>query len=366
MEKIDFAVHQAPDSEHFLDLLNQVWQSNIHTNNGPMVKRFEYEISKKFESAGFTAINNGTLAIEVALRVLKARYPKKPLVLTTPFTYIATVAAIKNSGLEVFYVDIDENDLGMSPVDLKRVLEGQVNLDEVLAILPVHPFNNLASIDSISVIAENYDIPVIYDSSHAIGTKIKDSQSISFGTFSTVSFHAAKTLSTSEGGGLFVNDPIYFELIQNFRNFGFSKDGEFNLLGTNGKMSELHAIHGLVSLLSFDKNIKIRKGIFQSFNLYLNSKNHSAVSINPETESNFGYFPIISKDEESRESLEKKLIQSKIGFRRYFYPSLNFLVPGNGKTENSNDIAKKITCLPFRANLNVEEIERIQQVLGSL
>jgi dTDP-4-amino-4,6-dideoxygalactose transaminase len=254
----------------------------------------------------------------------------------------------------------------MCPIDLKTVLEGQVNVEEVLAILPVHPFNNLANIDLISVIAECYDIPVIYDASHAIGSKLKNRQSTSFGTFSTVSFHATKTLSTSEGGGLFVNDPFYFDSIQNFRAFGFSKDGKFNSLGTNGKMSELHAIHGLVSLLSFDKNVKIRKQMFQGFNLQLNSTVHSSVSINLDTESNFGYFPIISRDEKARESLEKKLINSKIGFSRYFYPSLNFLVPAKGKTQNSNNIANKITCLPFRANLNLEEIERIQLFLASL
>jgi dTDP-4-amino-4,6-dideoxygalactose transaminase len=366
MEKIDFASHEAPDLDIFSGLLQEVWQSNIHTNNGPMVKKFENLISQNFESDSFVAVNNGTLAIEIALRVLKAHYPKKHLVLTTSFTYIATVAAIKNSGLELYYVDIDENYLGMSPIDLKDVLESQIDVNEVLAILPVHPFNNLADVGLISEIAQKYDIPVVYDASHSIGSKINNRQSTSFGTFSTVSFHATKTLSTSEGGGLFVNDPKYVESVQNFRAFGFSKDGEFKLLGTNGKMSELHAIHGIASLSNFDKNVQIRKQIFHGFNVHLKSDFHSTVPINANMKSNFGYFPIISKDQAARELLEKKLIHSNIGFRRYFYPSLNFLVPADGRIQNSINIADKISCLPFRANLSVEEIEKIQLFLDEL
>lgn len=331
-----------------------------------MVKRFEKEISEQFESDRFAAVNNGTLAIEIALRMIKTVYPDKTLVLTTPFTYIATIAAIKNSGLGVYYIDIDDDDLGMSPSSLKANLEGKVKIDDVLAILPVHPFNNVAKIDLISNIADSYGIPVIYDASHAIGTKFKNIQATSFGTFSTVSFHATKTLSTSEGGGLFVNEKLYFESIKNFRSFGFNKDGEFELIGTNGKMSELHAIHGLTSLVDFRDNIDTRKQIFHNFYMSLNSNHHSAVQIATGTESNYGYFPIISKNIEARESLENKLIDSKIGFRRYFYPSLDILVPADGATQKSKAIADKILCIPLRANLNLTEIERICSFLSSI
>lgn len=366
MDTIDFAVHQAPNSELFLTLLDQVWQSNIHTNNGPMIKRFEKEISEQFQTDKFAAVSNGTLAIEMALRTLKNRSPNKSLVLTTPFTYIATIAAIKNSGLEIYYIDIDEDDLSMSPEILKTTLESKVKVDNVLAIVPVHPFNNVAKIDLISKVANNYSIPVIFDASHAIGAKFKNKQATSFGTFSTVSFHATKTLSTIEGGGLFVNEEFYFDSIRNFRAFGFNKDGEFELLGTNGKMSELHAIHGLTSLVNFKRNVEIRKQIFHTFFMSLNSENYSAIQIASHTESNYGYFPIISKNKETRETLEKKLVHSKIGFRRYFYPSLDILVPGNGVTQNSKKIADTILCFPFRANLNSDEIERIQYLLESI
>lgn len=366
MDTINFAAHQVPNSDLFLNLLDQVWQSNIHTNNGPMVKRFEKEISEQFESDKFVAVSNGTLAIEIAIRMIKTTYPDKTIVLTTPFTYIATIAAIKNSGLGIYYIDIDEDDLGMSPGSLKTTLEGKVKIEDVLAILPVHPFNNVTKIDMISNIAASFSIPVIYDASHALGTKFNNIHATSFGTFSTVSFHAAKTLSTSEGGGLFVNEKSYFESVKNFRSFGFNKDGEFELIGTNGKMSELHAIHGLTSLVDFRNNINIRKQIFHNFYTTLNSECYSAVQIATGTESNYGYFPILTKNIEARESLEKKLIDAKIGFRRYFYPSLDILVPADGATQISNKIADKILCIPLRANLNFTEIERIRYFLASI
>jgi dTDP-4-amino-4,6-dideoxygalactose transaminase len=366
MEKIEFAMHEAPDRHYFLSLLDQVWISQIHTNNGPMVKRFENEISKQFKSKKFAAVNNGTLAIEIALKLLKLTNPEKNLVLTTPFTYIATIAAIKNSGLDVYYVDIDEIELSMDPTNLQLLLNKEVDIENVLAILPVHPFNNLAKIEIISGIAHNYNIPVIYDASHAIGAKLDGSQSTSFGTFSTVSFHATKTLSTGEGGGLFINDPQYLDSVDHFRAFGFNANGEFKLLGTNGKMSELHAIHGLSSLKNFESNIKIRKNIFQEFTNSLQSNIHKAVPINPKTDSNFGYFPIISTNAEMRERLEDALTKSKIGFRRYFYPSLELLVPANGNTEISKKIAETITCIPLRANLCLSEIERIKVVLEEI
>ena len=131
-------------------------------------------------------------------------------------------------------------------------------------------------------------------------------------------------------------------------------------------MSELHAIHGLTSLVDFRNNIDIRKQIFHDFYMSLNSDHYSAVQIATGTESNYGYFPIISKNIEDRESLEKKLIYSKIGFRRYFYPSLDILVPADGATQKSKEIADKILCIPLRANLNFTEIERICSFLSSI
>ena len=123
-----------PDQSQFINYVKKIFKSKVLTNNGPILDKFEKEIKKKLKINNVVLCSNATVALQVALKTLNSRN-----VLTTPFTYIATINAIRWIGLNVFFSDISKKTLNLDPkkIDLKL-------LNRIDTILPVNSFGNFS------------------------------------------------------------------------------------------------------------------------------------------------------------------------------------------------------------------------------
>lgn len=134
----------APLSE-FTQYLEQVWETGVLTHNGPLVQKLESELENKLHTSNLSLVTNGTVAIQMAIKALEL----KGEIITTPFSWVATVSAIKWEGCTPIFCDIDENTLN---IDVSKI-EDLITKDTV-AIMPVHVFGNPCDVEAIESIAK--------------------------------------------------------------------------------------------------------------------------------------------------------------------------------------------------------------------
>lgn len=345
----------APLSE-YVELLEEVWDSGILTHNGPKVQRLEKEVSKKFKLNNFSIVLNGTIALQMAIKALDL----KGEIITTPFTWVATVSAIKWEGCKPVFCDINPNTLNIDENKIESLIT-----DDTVAIMPVHVFGTACNVEKIEAIAKKHNLKVIYDAAHAIGSTYKNKSLLSYGDISATSLHATKLFNTGEGGACIANTAELHEKLQRIRFFGHDQDKNVVEDGFNGKMTEIHAALGLVNLNYFDRVLEDRKEKYLLYKELLEKNEDLSFQRIKMDETNFSYFPLIFPSEEKLLDIEKKLNKEKIFPRRYFYPSVNTYteIVNYQPTPVSEDISRRVMCLPLYYNLTKEEIRNISQII---
>lgn len=341
--------------EEVNELMKGIWASGIMTHNGPLVQRFEKECADKLGVPQMVSCTNGTIGLQMAIRALRL----KGEIITTPFTFIATINSILWEGCTPVFVDIDPETLNMDP----KKIEEKITYHTV-GIMPVHVFGNACDIEAIDAIAKNHHLKVIYDACHAVGVNYKGQSIFNYGDISVTSFHATKMLNTTEGGGCFTLNKELDEKLRRIRFFGFENHADIVEDGTNGKMTEVHAAVGLANLRYLDAALADRKKKYNMYKQQLSS--NSALSFQKISEDcNYSYFPVIFPDEATLLKVQAALNENHIYPRRYFYPSVNTftkLVPYT-QMPVSEDIASRILCLPLYYTLTMEDMERIINII---
>ena len=336
--------------EEVNELMKGIWASGIMTHNGPLVQRFEKECAEHLGVPSLVSCVNGTIGLQMAIRALRL----KGEIITTPFTFIATISSIIWEGCTPVFVDIDPETLCIDP----KKIEDKITYHTV-GIMPVHVFGNCCDIETIDVIAKQHNLKVIYDACHSVGVNYKGQSIFKYGDISVTSFHATKMLNTTEGGGCFTLDKELDEKLRRIRFFGFENHADIVEDGTNGKMTEVHAAVGLANLRYLDAALADRKRKYTIYKEELTEDNTlSFQKINEGC--NYSYFPVIFKDETTLLKVQAKLQDNCIFPRRYFYPSVNTftkLVPYTPMPV-SEDIASRILCLPLYYTLAEEDMQR--------
>jgi len=160
------------------------------------------------------------------------------------------------------------------------------------------------------------------------------------------------------------NDHKLAEKIRGIRSFGHRNDDYFDI-GINGKNSEFHAAMGLVNFDNFS-HIKKHREISSSLYDTLLKDPIIKYDYNSELERNFSYYPIIFSSEEQLLLVTEKLNNNQIYPRRYFYPSLNNLPTVSGNVcLNSEDISKRILCLPLSSDISEADIVKVSSIIMS-
>jgi len=345
-----------PDLKEYVKYLEKIWDSHHLTNDGPFVKELERKLGEFLEVENFIFVSNGTIALQLAIKGLDL----KGNVLTTPFSYCATTNVLIWEGCKPVFVDIDPISLTVNSQQIKSFSE----LNSISGILTTHVYGNCGDLEEQEIISNQLGIPLIYDGAHAFGVKYKGKSIFNYGTVSTCSFHATKVFHTIEGGAVMTNDNKLAEKIRGIRSFGHKNDDYFDI-GINGKNSEFHAAMGLVN---FDHFSTIKKHRENSSSLYDSLLKDPIIKYqyNSELDRNFSYYPIMFTSEELLLQVTEKLNNYQIYPRRYFYPSLNNLPTITGNVcLNSEDISKRILCLPLSADITEGDITKISSIIMS-
>jgi len=343
--------------EEYVELLKGVWESGILTHNGPLVQQFEKDLAAKLGIQNFVAVTNGTVALQMAIKALEL----KGEIITTPFTWIATVSAIKWEGCTPVFCDIEPDTFNIDPTKIEELIT-----ENTVAIMPVHVFGNPCDVDAIDAIAKKHNLKVIYDAAHAIGSTYKGKSVLEFGDISATSLHATKLLNTGEGGGCVTTNKELLEKLKRIRFFGHNDVKDIVEDGFNGKMTEIHAALGLANLKYYDKVLADRKKKYQFYIESLSTVSGLQFQKLTHGEPNYSYFPIVFETEQKLLETEKELNKINAYPRRYFYPSVNTYtkILESMPCPVSENIAKRILCLPLYYTLEVKEINALMKLMG--
>lgn len=344
-----------PPFEEYQFYLKGIWSREWLTNNGPLVNELELKLKETLGVNHLLFLSNGTIALQIAIRALDLQGE----IITTPFSYVATTSSIVWEHCNPVMVDICPETLNIDPNKIEQAITPSTS-----AILATHVFGNPCNIEAIEMIAKKHNLRVIYDAAHAFGTQYKKRSLLSYGDIATCSFHATKLFHTIEGGAVTTSNPEILKSMAMMRNFGHSSLTDFGGVGVNGKNSEIHAAMGLTNLKYIEEILNTRKELSKHYKSKLTELPISFQRISQDTEYNNSYFPIILENEATLLHVLAELNLNNIYPRRYFYPSLSELPYINNQSSPiSEDISRRILCLPLYHTLAREEIDMICRII---
>ena len=344
-----------PPIEEYEKYIKKIWDSRYLTNEGPLLQELKDKMEKYLGVDYANMINNGTTALELAIKALDIENGE---IITTPFSFVATTSSILWERCTPVFVDIDRDTLCIDVIKIEQAITHKTK-----AIMAVHVFGYPCDVDKIQEIAKKHNLKVIYDGAHAFGSKYKGKSLLGYGDITTCSFHATKLFHTIEGGACFTKNEELNQKIQMLKTFG-AKNKKYEIIGTNAKMNEFNAAMGLANLTYINEIIEERKEISELYDKELQGYVERPKA-REKLEYNYIYYPIILKDEAKTLKIIEKLNEKDIYPRRYFYPSINTMefIKNKVKCPISEDISKRILCLPLYNGIKKEEIEQICEII---
>lgn len=346
-----------PPIEDYNFQVKRIWENQWLTNRGELVLELEDKLKNHLAVSNILIMNNGTIPLQIALKILG----KNAEIITTPFSYIATTAAIVWENCTPVFVDIHPEYLTIDETKIEAAITPRTS-----AILATHVFGNPCAIEAIEVIAKKHKLKVIYDAAHAFGVKYNGKSIFDYGDASTCSFHATKLFHTGEGGAIFCKDEALGNKLFYSHNFGHNGPHAFYGLGINGKISELQAAMGLAVLPYMEHILNGRKTVVEYYNAHLDFTKLSKIKLRKNTDWNYSYYPVIFESEAILLKVLEVLNKKDIFPRRYFYPSLNKInYVTNKYLKISDNIASRILCLPLYNGIKSFELEIICKLINT-
>ncbi|HEX4056020.1 MAG TPA: DegT/DnrJ/EryC1/StrS family aminotransferase [Tepidisphaeraceae bacterium] len=229
---------------------------------GPRVTQFEKQMAVRAGRTFAVAVSNGTAALDVALRA--AGIGPGDEVIVPALSYIATASTVAIVGATPVFCDVDPRNLGMDPVSAASRITPRTR-----AILCTDHGGNPCDFDVLLALARRHGVPLILDGAQSIGATFNGKPALSHGLISTVSFHAAKTITTVEGGMAFTDDPALARRMRIIRSQGEDPDRKYHHieLGHNFRMTELQAAVGLAQLAKLDALLANRQQLAHQYQI---------------------------------------------------------------------------------------------------
>jgi perosamine synthetase len=286
--------------------------------SGPRVAQFEEEMAARVGRTFAVAVSNGTAALEVALR--GAGIGRGDEVIVPALSYVATASAVAIVGAKPVFCDIDPRNLGMDPTSAAARVTPRTG-----AILCTDHGGNPCDFAALLSLAERCRVPLILDGAQSIGAMFDGKPALAHGLISTVSFHAAKTITTIEGGMAFTDDPALARRMRIIRSQGEDPNRKYHHieLGHNFRMTELQAAIGLAQLQKLDMLLANRLQLAQQYRAELADLGLQTPAGVPGGQNSFFLFSLLVPD---RDRLVQRLKARGIE-TRVCYPSPLYAQP---------------------------------------
>ncbi|UZE97549.1 DegT/DnrJ/EryC1/StrS family aminotransferase [Alkalimarinus alittae] len=361
---IPYFIPDMPKTEALIPYLKEIDNNLWYSNFGPLYHQLIQKIADNcldnIATNKLTLVSSGTSAIELALRSLNL--PAGAKVLTTSFTFPATVEAIINAGLTPVLSDINKNNWFLTPEIALR----NTKLHNIAAVVPVAAFGMPVCSESWANFYKKTNLPVVIDAAAALMN-----QSINENLIYAFSLHATKPLGAGEGGLVVCPNKSQASFIRKMSNFGFEAGRTINNVGTNAKMSEYHCAVGLAQLDRI-KEIKQKNSFILNKYKSLFEQHHLKVQTQAGLES-FVPASLYVLFEHHTDELFERLLEQGIESRRLYWPLIQGFpafsdntIPASLNFKNANRVSSQGLALPFHNHLTEQDIENTVSILSTV
>ena len=353
---------------------------------GPQVDNFENKLKEKFGAKYCTVVSSGTAALHLA--VMSLSLPKNSKIVTTPMTFVATSNSIIMNDLKPEFVDIEMNSY---TIDVNK-LEDRLKKDKkIKAVIAIDYAGNICDWESLNFLRKKYNIKLINDNCHAIGTKYKGkiNYGCRFADIVTQSYHPVKAITTAEGGSILTNDKETYKKVSLLRSHGINRNTNLKKkygawfysiknLGYNYRLTDIQCALGISQLRKVNKFILNRRKLAK---IYDKEFGNSDLIKTPEARKNcyhsYHLYPLLINFKKLK--INKKnfflKMQSKnifmqvhyvpVHYHEYYKKKFNFK---KGDFPVSEDFYEKEVSLPIypllKKNLVFKVVDNIKKLLS--
>ena len=383
--------------EEELEAVKRVFERNWFTT-GPEVKEFEKEFAAYTNSKIAVAVNSATAALHISLASLEVG--NKDDIIAPPFTFVSTINTIVETGAYPVLIDIDTDDYGISPDKIEdEISENYIKKGDSLfhkkrgnrlkGIIVVHYGGQPAKIDKLNDIAKKYNIKIIEDAAHAIGSKSNGKKIGNSDNLVCFSFYSNKNMTTGEGGMVTTNNSKIEKTLRMYSLHGIDKQAysrlkqeglpyyDVKVLGFKYNMMDISAAIGREQLKKIDMINKKRDMLAQLYEKYFSEIEEIKITpLKKKIYSSRHLFTISLNNKINRDSFIKKLLEKKIQTSIHFIPVYHFNYYKNhfpykkNTFKNTEAVFNSIVSLPIFPSMEEEDIKTviyyIKEILSKL
>ncbi len=358
---IDLKKQFAGIKDEVLAVVTEILES-AHYVLGPKVSEFEKKVAAYHDVAEAIGVASGTDALHLAVKALDIGAGDE--VITTPFTFFATVESVIYTGAVPVFVDIDPETMNIDPAQIEAKIT-----ERTKAIIPVHIFGHPADMDAIMAIAGKHRLQVIEDCAQSFGADIRGKKTGSFGAAGCFSFYPSKNLGAFGDGGLVtLRDAGLGDRIRILRNHGSRGAYQHQSIGFNSRLDELQAGILLVKFRRIDAFNSMRRENAALYNAALADRIRKPIE-RKGVKHVYHQYTIRSA---KRETIKNRLNEAGISSVVY-YPiplhlqeALRFLGYKNGDFPAAEEAAEKVLSLPMYPELEKKTIREIAEIINNV
>jgi len=353
------------DSDTVYEVINILQSGNWV--QGSKVKEFEDEVARYIGTKHAIAVGNGTQALHTSLLAIGVKPGDE--IITTPFSFVATVNAILMCDAKPVFVDIDPATFNIDPDLIISAITPQTK-----AILPVHLYGQPCDIKRLKSICVDHNLALIEDACQAHGAKFKGQKVGRFGDTGCFSFYATKNLACGEGGMITTSDDELARKARLLRAHGKTQSYNGAILGYNYRLSEVAAVIGLSNLKYLDNWNKKRH---ENAKLFTGLLSDIKGLVTPHIDSNGKHafhqytIKVTSEYPLSRDELIDKLARNGVEGKVFYPVPLHKMrhiakVVGRQKFPVAEQACREVLSLPIHPAISKADLNHIASTIRNV
>lgn len=327
-------------------------------DGGRNVQEFEKLVRTFVKTKYAISVNTGTAALQAALYALDIK--KGDEVIVPSFTFVASANAIASTGAKPVFADILKENFTIDPESIKKKITRKTK-----AIMPVHLYGHISSIDRIREIVKKYNVSVVEDAAQSLGSTFKGKQTGTFFELGCYSLYPGKVMTSGEGGVIVTNNKILYEKLQMIRNHGMVRGYDSKIFGLNLRLPEISAAIAKIQMKKLPKFIQLRRRNAKLLSELLSDTKITIPFERKNEKFNWSLYTITTKN---RDSILEKLNSKGIGAAVY-YPTPVHKIPiykVKSKLTNTDWASKHVISLPVHPNVSVKNIQYVAKTVRDL
>ena len=349
---------ELPPLQDYVKLLEQIWSSRMLSNFGTFAQLFEQRSQAFLGTPRVRAVANGDTGLILALAALDL--PAGSEAIVSSFTFNSTINAVLWNRLVPVFADIDEGALTVPASEIERLISKQTSV-----IVATHTFGNPCDADALRDAASARKLPIVYDAAHAFGSRYRGRSAGTLGDLEVFSFSGTKLVTSAEGGLVAASNDALIERIEYLRGYGFLGDYETRWPGLNGKLSELHAALGALTVPTAERAVAQREALAARYREHLAGVAEiSFQRIDPRDRTTYKDLALLcAKD---RDGLEAKLRVAGVQTKRYFRPAhvmRAYKGYARGPLPVTEKVASQVLCVPMYNDLATADLDRVTEAV---